>query len=246
MNTKQKTVAAATAVLLFSASSGGAAQEPARDGPPQITISGRGEVRVVPDLATIMVGVQTRSVTAAEATAENSRKQRAVIAAIRAKGVPLAQIGTSSFNVQPETQYDQRGQGSPRTTGYLVSNAVTVELRNVELVGPVLDAALGAGANQVHSLSYSIANPDSARRAAISQAVARARGDAEAAAAAAGGSLGPLLEIVATDYQVPLRQAQGTLELRSAGAEAVPSEPGSLAVSASVTVRWRYQAGPLR
>lgn len=245
MNGIRKTVAA-TAAFLFGLGGTGGTQEPVREGPPQITISGRGEVRVIPDLATVMVGVQTRAITAAEATSENSRKQRTVIAAIRAKGVPAAQIGTSSFNVQPETQYDQRGQGSPKTAGYLVSNTVTVELRNVELVGPVLDAALGAGANQVHSLSYSIASPDSARRAALSQAVARARGDAEAAAAAAGGSLGPLLEIVATDYQVPLHLARSTLQLRSAGTEAVPAEPGSLAVTASVTVRWRYQTVPPR
>lgn len=243
MKAIQKTAAAAAA-LLFGLGISGSAQEPVRDGPPQITISARGEVRVVPDLATVMVGVQTRSLTAGEATAENSRKQRAVIDAIRAKGVAAAQIVTSSFSVQPETQYDPQRQAPPKTTGYLVSNVVTVELRRVDLVGSVLDAALGAGANQVHALSYSVASPDSAKRAALGQAVGRARGDAEAAAAAAGGSLGPLLEIIATDYQVPLYQtrmlAGGRVEA------AAPAEPGSLAISASVTARWRFLPIPPR
>lgn len=248
MNVTRKTAVAATAAFLFSVSSGGAAQEPVREGPPQVTISGRGEVRVTPDLATLMVGVQTRALTAAEATSENSRKQRAVIEAVRAKGVAASQIGTSSFSVQPETQYDQRGQAAPKTTGYLVSNVVTVELRRVELVGPVLDAALGAGANQVHSLSYSVANPDSARHAALSQAVGRARADAEVAAGAAGGSLGPLLEIITTDYQVPFFQSR-VVSARMGEVEAAPAppaEPGSLVISASVTTRWRFLLGPPR
>jgi len=192
------------------------------------------------------VGVQTRSLTAAEATAENSRKQRAVIDAIRAKGVSAAQIGTSSLNVQPETQYDPQRQTPPKTTGYLVSNMVTIELRKVELLGPVLDAALGAGANQVHSLSYSVASPDSARRVALGQAVGRARADAEAAAAAAGGSLGPLLDIIATDYQVPFYQTSMAAGRARAEFASAPAEPGSLAISATVTARWRFVPGPPR
>jgi len=239
--------AVATVALWFGLGGTGGTQEPAREGPPQITISGRGEVRVVPDLATVMVGVQTRALTAAAATAENSRKQKAVIDAIRAKGVAEAQIATSSFSVQPETQYDPQRQTPPKTTGYRVSNTVTVELRKVELVGPVLDAALSAGANQVHSLSYSVASPDSARRVALGRAVGRARADAEAAAAAAGGSLGSLIEIVASDYQVPF---YATRMVAAAGmareAAAPPAEPGSLAITASVTARWRFVPGQPR
>ena len=241
MGPYRRAAVAATA-FMFGVSAAGPAQEPPREGPPQITISGRGEVRVIPDLATVMVGVQTRAFTAAEATAENSRKQKAVIDAIRAKGVSEAQIGTSSFSVQPETQYDPQRQTPPKTTGYLVSNVVTVELRKVELLGPVLDAALSAGANQVHSLSYSVASPDSARRVALGRAVGRARADAEAAAAAAGGTLGPLLEIIATDYQVPFYQTRMVAAGMAREAAAPPAEPGSLAISASVTARWRFLA----
>jgi len=245
VNTTRQT-AAATVAFLFAFGINASAQETVREVPPQITIGGRGEVRVTPDLATLMVGVQTRALLAADATAENSRKQLSVIDAIKAKGVPASQIGTSSFSVQQETQYDQRGQVAPKTTGYLVSNVVTVELRRVELVGPVLDAALGAGANQVHSLSYSVANPDSARHAALGQAVGRARADAEVAAGAAGGSLGPLLEIIATDYQVPFFRARVVSSRMGIAEAAAPMEPGSLAISATVTARWRFVPVPPR
>ena len=74
-------------------------------------------------VTTLQANLKTE--TEGRATAENSRKQRAVIDAILAKGVSSAEIGTSSFSVQPETQYDPQRQSPPKTTGYLVSNVVT-------------------------------------------------------------------------------------------------------------------------
>ena len=53
---------------------------------PQIAVTGRGEVKVSPDRATIQISVQTRASTAAAAAAENANKQQAVLAALRASG----------------------------------------------------------------------------------------------------------------------------------------------------------------
>src|SRR5688500_9238235 len=187
----------ALAAFAAVASSGTArAQESSRPIVPQIMTSAHGEVRVSPDKATISIGVQTRAATAAAAAGQNSQKQRAVIDAIKAKGVPAEQISTSNFNVIPETRYDREGQAAPRTTSYLVINQVTVELKRVDLAGSVIDAALGAGANQINSLSFGVQNADSARRAALTIAVGKARADAEAIARAAGGSLGTMIEMI--------------------------------------------------
>jgi uncharacterized protein YggE len=203
--------------------------------------SAQGEVRVAPDRATIVIGVQTRAATAADAAAQNSRKQRAVIDAIKARGVPAEQVSTSGFNVIPETRYDREGQAAPRTTSYLVMNTVTIELRRTDLVGPVIDAALAAGANQINSLSFGIAASDSARRAALTIAVAKAKADADVMARAAGGSLGPLIELVAAEvYMPPVPRAMMAMAKMDASQESVPVEPGQEVVRASVNARWQF------
>src|SRR4051812_20939761 len=210
---------------------------------PQIITSAQGEVHVAPDKATVMIGVQTRAATAAQASAQNSTKQRAVIEAIRARGIAAAQIGTSSFNVIPETRYDREGQAAPRTTSYLVSNVVTVDVRRVDLVGPVIDAALGAGANQINSLTFGITAADSARRVALTSAVTRARADADAVARAAGGSLGQLLELTANDtYSPPMPRPMFAMAKTEAD-QSVPVEAGEEIVRASVTTRWQFVPG---
>jgi uncharacterized protein YggE len=120
-------------------------------------------------------------------------------------------------------------------------NTVTVELRRVDLVGPVIDGALGAGANQINSLSFGVFASDSARRAALTIAVAKAKADAEVMARAAGGSLGPLIELIAADvYMPPVPRAMMAMAKMDAAQESVPVEPGQETIRASVSARWQF------
>ena len=205
---------------------------------PQILTAGQGEVRVVPDRATLTIGVQTRATTAAEASATSARKQRAVVDAIRTKGVAQDQIATSGFGVQPEMRYDKPGM-PPTVVGYLVSNVLTIQLQRTDLAGPVVDASISAGADQVHSLAFTISNPDSARRTAIAIAVGRAKGDAEAAAKAAGGSLGAMLELTVGEFGGPTPRPMAFAARMKESAD-TPIEAGMEPVRASVSVRWQF------
>jgi uncharacterized protein len=216
------------------------AQDPLRPQPPQIVTAAQAEQRVKPDRASITIGVQTRATTAAEAAAQNARKQRAIIDAIKARGVPAEQITTSNFNVSPEQRY--REGLPPLTTGFLVSNDVSVDLKVVDQVGPVIDAALASGANQINSLWFGVANPDSARRVALALAVAKARADAEAMARAAGGTLGGLLELTSTEMYVPPipRPMMAMARMAVADQAQTPIESGEQLIRASVSGRWRF------
>ena len=216
------------------------AQDVSRPTIPQIVTTATGEVRLTPDRATIQIGVQSRATTAAAAATQNATKQRAIIDAIKARGVPAEQIATSNFNVIPETRYDREGQAAPRTTSYLVINTVNVELRRIDQVGPVIDAALVAGANQINSLTFGITNADSARRIALAQAVSKSRADAEAMARAAGGSLGPLLELNSVDQYTPGPPRPFDMRVAATAEMKTPVEAGEETIRATVTARWQF------
>ena len=174
---------------------------PPPQGPPNISASAVGEAQIVPDRAMLNVAVESQGQTAAAAAAANAAKQTRVIDAIKAAGVAAAQIRTSGYNVFPEYA-QQSGQG-PRVTGYRANNTVQIEVRNIDAVGKVIDAALGAGATNLGALGLFASNPDPARREALQKAVAKARADAEAAATAAGGTLGALVELVVDPFNEP-------------------------------------------
>jgi len=106
----------------------------------------------------------------------------------------------------------------------------------------VIDAALAAGANQINSLNFTVSSPDSARRVALASAVAKARADAEAMARAAGGSLGPLIEMSAGEFYAPPIPRPVMAMARGAVAQdaSVPVEPGEELIRATVTTRWQF------
>src|SRR5207253_8415100 len=161
---------------------------------PQIAVSGRGEIKVSPDRATLQISVQTRAATAAAAAAaENATKQQSVLSALRALSFTNDQLSTVNYNVYPEQRYDPGKE--PEIVAYNVTNTVLVDVRKLSQVGPAIDAALSHGANMITSLQFYASNTEAARRTAIGTAIEKARADAEADARAAGGSLGSLLEI---------------------------------------------------
>ena len=205
--------------------------------PAQIVTTGNGEVRLAPDRATILVGVQSRAATAAAASSDNARRQRAILDTLRVLGLGSDQLSTMNYNVAPDIQYSPNNQ-PPRVTGYTVTNTVRADVRRLEDVARIIDAALAKGANEISGLQFYSSKADSARRAAMELAVSNARADAETLARAAGGTLGPLLEL-STSFPVrPMQEVFGAAPMATRAP--TPIEPGQQSVTASVSARWIF------
>jgi uncharacterized protein YggE len=213
---------------------------PTIDQVPQIAVAAHGEIKVTPDRANIQISVQTRAATAAAAANENATKQAGVIAALRALGLSADQISTINYNVYPEQRYEPNKE--PTIIGYNVTNTVSVEVRKLSQVGPVIDAALSKGANMISSLQFYASNTDDARRIAIASAVQKARADAEAAARAAGGTVGDLLEIIVGAYSAPPPRPMMRVSAAVADQAQTPINPGEQTLSVDVSTRWRFNS----
>jgi len=207
--------------------------------PPYISASAVGDARIVPDRAMVSVAVESQGESAAKAGADNAARQTRVVDAVKAAGVAAAQIRTSGYNVFPE--YAQSSGKGPRISGYRAHNTVQVEVRDIESVGKIIDAALAAGATNIGGVSLFASDTDPARKDALQKAVAKARAEAEAVATAAGGALGPLLELTIEPFGAPqpLMRQQGMVAAMSAAAP-TPIETGEIVVQAMVRVRWQF------
>lgn len=201
----------------------------------RLTVTGQGEARVAPDMATIQLGVTTQAQSAAEAMRQNSTRQAAVIEALTGAGIEQADIQTSGLNLNPMMDY---GEGrAPTVTGYQASNMVAVRVKDVARLGEVLDAIVAAGANEINGIGFtrddSAGTEDEARRAAVTDA----RHKAEILAEAAGLTLGPVL--VLRDTPTPEGPRPMMMEARAASdAAKVPVAPGEVALSAMVEMQF--------
>lgn len=235
MKMKWTVVAAAVLAPLSShAQDSHATMEPI----PHIAVAAQHEVKIQPDRATIQISVQTRAPTAAAAGAQNATRLQAVLSALRALGLTNDQLSTANYNIYPDYRHVQGKE--PEIIGYNVTNTIVADVRQLNQVGPVIDAALRAGANMMSSLQFYASNTEAARRTAIAAAIAKARGDAEAAARAAGGSLGPLLDITVGAFPnrppQPMMMKQSMTESRAD----TPIQPGEQTLEVMVSTRWRF------
>ena len=204
--------------------------------PPSITVTGAGEVSAAPDMAHVSAGVVTESAHAADAVKATSAAMQKVIAALDAAGIEKKYVQTNRFDVSPVYAEGPARGSKPSIVGYRATNQVQVEVHGVDKVGTVLDALVGAGANELGGISFDIAEPapllDDARR----KAIADARRKAELYAREAGVALGRVLDIDETGGGGgPVPVAYGRM---MADAVAAPVAPGQLDLSASVTVRF--------
>ena len=220
---------------------------------PEITASGRGEVPITPDRATVLVSVESRAPSAAAAASANSQKMASVLQALRNAGLAQGEITTSMYTVGQDPRSMRVAPGAPGIptipVEFLARNTVRASVRRVDDVGKVIDAALAAGATSIASVQFSSPTTDDARRNAIAMAVSQAQKDADALARAAGGSLGRLLSMsssptgpfstsYATDTYFPLEQAM----VAGGSAAFYPTmiNPRDLTVAVSVFGRWEF------
>lgn len=205
--------------------------------PRTLSMSGHGEVQAAPDQAQVTAGVTTAAPTAAAALSANTARMKTVFAALEKMGVPERNIQTVNFSVSPQYTNGADNQ-PPRLTGYQVSNDVALRLDDVSRLGAALDALVGAGANQMNGISFSIRDPAPLLDKARADAVANARARAQTYARAAGVTLGPILSISegGGDAPRPLYKA-----VMMSAARAVPVAAGEESVNADVAMVWEIQ-----
>lgn len=226
-------VLAAISLAACSAAPGALADETA---PPRVmTVSGEGEASAAPDMAVLSIGVETEAKTAAAALSQNAAKMSAAIAKLKERGVAAKDMQTSNLSVGPRYDYSNDGR-PPRVVGYTARNTLTVKLRDLDTAGSVIDETVSEGANSLGSLSFTFADVKPLMDEARKDAVKDAREKAALYAAAAGVTLGRILQIQEGYGAQPVPPPYPQLRMAEMKAESTPIETGESMVKAQVTL----------
>lgn len=209
--------------------------------PAFVEVSAVGRVDIQTDRAVVRFAVETEAGTAGEASRENASRMDAVLQAVRELGVEGTELETSGYQLSPIYRRPAQG-GTQEIAGYRAQNFVEVTLDDVDAVGRVIDAAIGAGANRIAGLTFTARDTRPARLEALRMAVEKAREEAEAMAAALGVPLGPPLEVRSGGETEPPRPMMMRMEAAQADVS-TPIEAGDQTVTAHVTVRYGLQTG---
>jgi uncharacterized protein YggE len=208
--------------------------------PAMISVTGEATVSVAPDLAQIEGGVTSEAKTAREASDANNTAMGKVLLALKGAGIDEKDFQTSRLSLQPESAPNRTGPGAPTIVGYRASNHVTVRLHDVTKVANVIDAMVGAGANDIGGINFTVSNASKLLDDAREQAVADARRKAEIYAKAAGVTLGAPISISEASSPGPLFRAKMPMGM----ATTAPIAQGEETLQVTVSVSWAIKQAP--
>ncbi len=201
----------------------------------RLDVVAQGTVKRVPDVAIISAGVITTARDAKSAMASNATAMARVLGALRSAGVAERDMATAQIGLSPQYRYVENQP--PVVTGYQANNSVTVRFRDIAKSGAILDALVGAGANQINGPTLTIDKPEAAQDEARADAIKTARARAELYARAAGLTVKRIVAISETSTMSgppPMPYVRAQMADASAKSEVIPGEQ-DVGVTVSVT-----------
>lgn len=210
-----------------------------------IVITETGEVSAAPDLAIVNLTVTNEAKTVADAMEENAKKMNKVIEEMKSLGVEEKDLKTISFNIYPRYEYsrDQFGNisGKRVLAGYDVTQVLEVKMRDMEIIGDVIQGGTDAGANDVGNLQFTIDNQDELKKQAREQAISKAKDKAKELTSHLGVNLGRIVSF-SENFYVPYYGIRDyAMESGIGGAAIVPVpdiQTGENKVSVSVVITY--------
>jgi uncharacterized protein YggE len=230
-----------------------------------ITVNGVGTVETAPDEAILVLAVTNQAKTADQAAKDNADTASRVIDAILglsslSKPITKADITTTDYSLTPvyaqidkcvtttevRPPEDTRPEvictaTTPQLVGYAVRNAIKITVKDMNSIGKVLDAATGAGANEVSGITFTFTSGTYAdlKKQALENAVQDASGQAQAMATALGVQIAGVVSVNPSYvYQPYINYKAADV---SSGAS-TPIQTGTLQVTVNVQVIYEISA----
>lgn len=212
----------------------GSVSSSGQNGEHTISISGSAEKKLIPDTASLSIGVVVQSPTANEASTRNAALMSSVIGELKNIGLEDNEMKTSYVSIQPVYDYT----GTPTIVAYSASNTVQVTTQMLDNVSAIIDRSTAAGANQIGGITFSVSDEqqEALRSELLQTAVADARSKADELASGLGITIVGVQTASVSDVgsaQPIYRDVQ-----MAEAAVSTPVQPGETTVSLSVQVTY--------
>lgn len=204
-----------------------------------ITVSASEEVKVVPDIADIIYGVQTEAADPLGCQSKNAEDINRVIELLKGLGIEETKIQTTGYGLNPRYDWSQDIQ---QIIGYEMRTDIIVSGLPIDQVGKLISDSVAAGVNNIQSVSYKSSEYDARYQEALKLAIEAAKVKAETMAAAGGCSTDGIVHIeeftANQDLRYSTMQKEAAVMDTGAGNQAAIM-PGELSVQAQVSVDFK-------
>ena len=194
---------------------------------------GEGKVVVVPDQATLSLGIQEEGFNLKQVQDAVNSKMTKISKSLKELGISEKDIKTTGYNYSPD--YQNKG----KFTAYA---SVQVVIRDLDVVSPALDLVGTLGLNNISGPSFGLSDTllEKTTKEARTEAIGKAKSKAEELAGLAGMRLGRIVNVTEGSVGRPMMYAQSAVMMDKAVAPNTPTpvEPGTNEVQVSVTLSY--------
>ena len=199
-----------------------------------LSITGYGEIAYTPEQAVVIFTAIGSGDTAEEALNKCISKTEAIIEALKQLGIKEDEMRTSSISVNPRYDWDAK---PPRIIGYEATYTLTVEVKEIDLVGKAIDAAFSAGADRMYGPQFTISDEklEELRLIALRKAVEDAESKAREIAKILGKEVIHIKTINISPYYAPPRPPVPMPMVKEAAEIPIMPGEGTISITISAT-----------
>ncbi len=217
-----------------------------------ITVTGKGDVVVKPDIATFSFGIEEESLVVGDAQDKVAKSEQEVLAFLTKAGVSKDDIKVSGYNIYPRYEYRTAYGGVASypqqndkqvLAAYVVSESVEVKVRKISDAGKIIGSMGELGVTNLSGLSFSVDKQEEVVKEARVKAILDAKASAKSLARDLGVSLVRIVSFSENgSYPPPMYYAK-TMSLGMANADAqTPELPsGTNKISSSVSITYEIR-----
>jgi len=116
--------------------------------PPQITVSGEGKVKVIPDQAAITVTVETKGTLAKEVKKLTDQKVEAVLKFIKKMNLESSDFLTQMVSLNPQYDYEKKKYN------YNATQTIEILLKDLSKYNELMEGLVNEGVNRVDNVTF--------------------------------------------------------------------------------------------
>ena len=203
-------------------------------------MEGHASREMIPNLATVTLGITADRPTAADASAQAGRIASGLVEKIKASGIGDRDIKTVQSSLTPLMEPTKPGSDVTKLKGFRATDLLEIRVRDLTATGALVERLVDKGANAIESIDFSVDNVEAVMDGLRGDATRDARRKAALYADAAGVRLGRIIEIVpeASGPAPFMQRAKADSILAAAPAAAPPMQAGTETLDARVRITW--------
>jgi len=204
---------------------------------PLVTVMGEGIVKVVPDLVTINVSVESQGKKAQEVKNANDALVDTVLQFLKKSGITRKEVQTKYVRLNKSYDYNTK------TYSYNASQSITILLLDITNYEKIISGLMESGINRIDGINFGSSSIDALKSEARIKAVADAKMKATEYANVLNQKVGKAIQISEIGQSNPMPLYKNGM-MRTMDAESVEMETlavGEMSIKAEINVSFELQ-----